>query len=173
MRLVMARRLMGLVLISSLFFGLMPAAPASALTPLVIRTAIESKINAARVYRGLKPLKITTALHRCDAAAPAGLSCMQYWSQDHARRMGLNRDYYHDTPSRLWAEVPKSSWWRAENVGYVTSGTVEAHRMHTAFMNSAGHRENILSPRATHMAIGVYVSGGKVWVVQRFADLTR
>jgi uncharacterized protein YkwD len=110
---------------------------------------------------------------KCSAASPSGTSCMQYWSQDHAKRLSRRGSLYHDTPDRLWAEVPRSAWWRAENVGYITDRFAVADALHQAFMASPGHRANILNPRATHMAIGVYQDGGKIWVTERFADLTR
>ena len=173
MRTVLVRRFATVALVSSLLFSVLPAGSAQAVTSLAIRTALETKINAARTYRGLRPLRLTTVLMRCDASSPAGTSCMQYWSNDHAKRLSLRGELYHDTSDRLWAEVPRSAWWRAENVGYMTNRIGVADAMHKAFMASPGHRENILARRATHMAIGVYQSGGKVWVTERFADLTR
>ena len=56
--------------------------------------------------------------------------------------------------------------WRslAENVGY--GGSVE--QVHTAYLNSAGHRANILDPRWNYMGTGVAWRGGRVFTVQVF-----
>ena len=173
MRSVLGRRFVTIALASSLLFSVLPAASAQAVTSSAIRTALETKINASRTLRGLRPLRLTTTLMKCDAASPSGTSCMQYWSGDHAKRLAARGYLYHDTSDRLWNEVPRSAWWRAENVGYMTNRIAVADAIHKAFMASPGHRENILERRATHMAIGVYQSGGKIWVTERFADLTR
>lgn len=39
-----------------------------------------------------------------------------------------------------------------------------------AWMNSTGHRNNILKDSYTHMAVGCYTSGGRTYWVQLFAS---
>ena len=168
MRLVLVRRVAALALAGSLLFSVLPASPAQAITSNQIRDALEQKINDARAYRGLRRLRVSTYV--CPAAL-LNPNCMEFFSQDHARRMAGAGGLYHDTTSRLWAEVPRISWWRAENVGYVSAGPGAAQRVHDAFMASAGHRANILNPRATHMGIGVYQTKSRVYFVQRFTDV--
>ena len=54
----------------------------------------------------------------------------------------------------------------AENVGYSYSG---ARAVFDAFMNSSGHRANILSGAHTHAATGCYRDAeGKIWVTTDF-----
>lgn len=162
-----ARRLVSLALMASLFTTVLPAVSAEAATAGAIRDSIKAKINKARADRGLRQLRYSSL--PCKASLQ--LTCMQDFAQGHARNMGNKGKIFHDGSVKLWDEVPLGAWWRAENVGFVTAGDGEARRMHKAFMNSTGHRENILKKRATHVAIGVYKADGKVWVVQRFADL--
>jgi hypothetical protein len=57
----------------------------------------------------------------------------------------------------------------AENVA--TSPSVL--RMHTALMNSPGHRENILDPKVNTIGISVVVSGNQLWGVEDFAKETQ
>jgi len=60
--------------------------------------------------------------------------------------------------------------WRAlgENVG--VAGSVDG--VHNAFMNSTGHRNNVLSWTFNHMGAGVTRDGaGRYWVVHEFAQL--
>ena len=66
--------------------------------------------------------------------------------------------------SNLASGVPGG--WKAlgENVGF--AGTV--NKTHNAFMNSAGHRANILNSKWTHLGTGTRLKGGKVYVVQVF-----
>ena len=56
--------------------------------------------------------------------------------------------------------------WRAigENVGYSSS----VDQVHELFMESAGHRANILKPDYSQIGIGVVRSGSTVWVTLDF-----
>lgn len=168
MRTVLVRRFATLALVSSLLFSAVPVAPAQAATVDQLRSALETKINNAREHRGLRRLRIST--YTCPAAL-LNRNCMEYFSQDHTRRMAAAGGLYHDTTNRLWAEVPAIAWWRAENVGYVSAGPGAVARVHKAFMESSGHRANILNPRATHMGIGVYQTSSRVYFTERFTDV--
>lgn len=56
--------------------------------------------------------------------------------------------------------------WKAlgENVGY--GGSID--RVHTQFMNSSGHRQNILNAGFTHLGVGVAQGNGRTYVVHVF-----
>lgn len=156
-RRISARSLVAIALLAAMFTTTLPALDAEAATAVRIRLQLQGKINKARQDRGLRPLKVSTL--------------MTEYAKAHARNMGNQGEIFHDSALELWNEVPVGAWWRAENVGFVTAGTGEAKRMHRAFMRSDGHRANILKRRATHMGIGVVKMNGKVWVVERFADM--
>lgn len=149
------RRLVAVALLACLFVVGTDAAPAEAATVSEIRNTIEKKINYARTSRGLRKLRINTTIQR--------------YSQDHAKLMATSDSLFHD--AAFAHEVPSGAGWVAENVGYVPGGSGAAKRAHKAFMDSYYHRENILTRRATHMAVGVVKRDGRVWVVERFADL--
>ncbi len=151
-----ARGLLAVLLLIGLLLTGTRAPAAEAATAREIRTGIERRINDARTSRGLRKLRVNTTI--------------QKYAQGHASLMGDINAMFHDTAS-LWSEMPDGAKWAAENVGYVPGGSGAAARMHRAFMNSDGHRANILKPRATHMGIGVVKRNGTVWVVERFADL--
>lgn len=154
------RRLVLFALLATLLLGLIPATPATAIddrTVGQIRTKLENKVNRARSRHGLRPVRVNAKV--------------EHWAQDHARQMSRTRLFAHDP--LLPAEVnrlKRTVWWYGENIAS-TSGGNAARWTHRAFMNSPGHRANILKPRATHMGIGVAKGGGAVWVVQRFVDL--
>lgn len=149
------RQIAAVALLACLFVaGAQPEA-AQAATPAEIRDGLERSINRARAARGLRRLRVN-------------LTTQQY-AQGHADRMGDLNAMFHD--SALWHEVPSDAEWLAENVGYVWQGPGVVRRMHQAYMNSDGHRANILKARATHMGIGVVKRDGKVWTVERFVDL--
>jgi len=82
----------------------------------------------------------------------------QAWSQQLARDQRL---YHSDLASGNGYH-----WCRlGENVGYGYS----IEQVHNAFMNSPGHRANILDMGFNRIAVGVTRdSGGRYWVVQEF-----
>jgi uncharacterized protein YkwD len=104
--------------------------------------------NAARAASGLAPLKLN-----------AGVSAVaQRWSESMAAEgsMTHNPNYYKDMPA---------GWYRAaENVAYgYTVGNVT-----DAWMNSEGHRRNILGDH-TDIGIGYYKdANGREWYTQNF-----
>lgn len=69
--------------------------------------------------------------------------------------------------SNLAADNPYQ--WRklAENVG--VGGDMP--QIHNAFMNSSGHRANILDRSMQYFGIGVYSDGSRYWVTEEFMQL--
>jgi hypothetical protein len=79
----------------------------------------------------------------------------------HSAEMAANGRIYHNP--NLESEV--SNWHVvAENVGWGTS----AEYVHKLFMDSDGHRRNILDGRVTDVGIGVVWSGDKLYVTEIF-----
>lgn len=104
-------------------------------------------INQERTSRGKNALKI-------------------YWDlEDDARAHSLEMDgagrIYHNPEL---GSVTRAGYWSklGENVG--VGGSVDS--LHAAFMNSPGHRDNILGDY-THVGIGVY-NDGTIWVTVVF-----
>lgn len=127
---------------------LLPGAPAQA---AVEEDSFASRINAERAAAGLPALRHVTDL------------------QDVARRqsqaMAASNTLQHNP--NLATDV--TDWSRlAENVGY--GGSVES--LHTALMNSPGHRANILDPGVSQVGIGIAWSGSRLWVTQVFRSPT-
>ena len=136
--------LLSAVLLTSTFIGLSPA-PASATGPNT--SSILSAVNSARSAAGRRPLSL-----RSDLSAVA-----YNWSQ----HMAATGTLAHN-PS-LTRQV--TNWrWVGENVGYGP----DWRSVETAFMNSPGHRANILDRDYTQIGIGVVVRGDRVWVTQVF-----
>ena len=136
--------LLSAALLTSTFIGLSPA-PASATGPNT--SSILSAVNSARAGAGRRPLSL-----RSDLSAVA-----YRWSQ----HMAASGTLAHN-PS-LTSQV--THWrWVGENVGYGP----DWRSVETAFMNSPGHRSNILDRDYSQIGIGVVVSNGRVWVTQVF-----
>ncbi len=124
------------VAVMSLGLGHAPAMAGSAGT-------FVSKINSERAARGLAPLEVYWDLAD-DATA-------------HAKRMMDKDDLYHNpnlgSVTTGWSKL-------AENIGVGP----DAGRLHDAFMDSSGHRKNILGDY-NYVGVGVAVEpSGKLWV---------
>ena len=107
-------------------------------------------VNALRQEHGLKPLSYDWELSRV----------ARYKSQD----MKDNRYFSHTspvygTPFQMIKSFGISYRSAGENIarGYATPQAVV-----NGWMNSSGHRANILNPDYTHIGVG-YVSGGNYW----------
>jgi hypothetical protein len=107
-----------------------------------------SRTNSARTSRNLRAYVV-----RSDLVAVA---------RRQASRMAAARQISHNP--RLTSEVTN---WR--NVGENVGSGGSASRIHTAFMNSSGHRANILSTSFTEVGIGTARgSDGLIYVSEVF-----
>ena len=135
-------RTISIVLVALVVMAIGLAVPAQAGT----EGSFLSKINASRSSAGLAPLTMSSELVP-DARA-------------HSAEMMAAGTIYH---SSNLAGV--ASGWEslAENVG--AGPSVDA--LHTAFMNSAGHRRNILGD-FNYAGVGVSEADGQIWVTVIF-----
>lgn len=121
--------------------------PATAAVDSSAESQFVSLINAERKNAGLAPLSVASDLVSV--------------ARKHSARMASENELYHNP--NLGSEV--TGWKRVgENVGRGPS----VSSIHTAFMNSAGHRKNILDPGWTQVGVGVEVVDGRVWVTEVF-----
>lgn len=127
-----------------------PAAPAGA-TPAEDEATFLTLINRDRTRAGLPALVLDTKL----------AATSRSWSVN----MGSKDQMYHD-PNLGAVATSVDPAWRSigENVGVGYSAT----GLHDAFMNSAPHRANVMSPNYNRIGIGVAYAGGKTWVTVRF-----
>lgn len=116
--------------------------------------ALFSSLNAARRSAGLAPLAYSASLE----------SVASSWSASMAGSSSMTHN-----PS-VSGQIPGG--WKAwgENVGYAGGYDDNAGTIHTGWMNSSGHRENILRGSFTQVGIGYVVDGaGTAWATQVFA----
>ena len=99
----------------------------------------------------------------------------------HSREMAEKSYFSHTSPTEklktpmdryLAMETRRPSWALVgENLFYCS--IVDTDRGHTAFMNSEGHRDNILESRYERMGVGVYVTPkGEFYVTEVFLAKT-
>ena len=138
---------------------------------LVLEAAFLTAVNRARAEQGHPALIVRPRL-----LAAARFHSLDMAANDFFGHEGPNGRYHHDRISALDRRAVLS--FSAENVAklevlqgpYDFSGVVE--RLHEGLMNSPGHRKNILSDEATHIAIGVVRSQRGVWVTQVFVRVS-
>jgi hypothetical protein len=143
-----SRRLQALTVIVALILALgATRSPASAAVDAGMELDFICRVNAARADAGRPPLRVASELTRV--------------ARRHSAVMA-DSSHLHHNPN-LATDV--TGWTRlAENVGRGPS----VSSLHTALMNSEGHRRNILDDRVTEIGVGVEVRGSTVWVTQVF-----
>ena len=148
---------LSLVLFSSL--GAVAAAPArAAVEPAVFENCLLDRANEARSKAGVADLEMAH-----DIIAP-----VREWSE----WMRFN-EFKHMLDSRHREILPDSSTRWGENVAMISSQDIpDCGQIHDMWMNSAGHRANILNPKFRFVAIGAYVDSSGWWVTQLFFDAT-
>ena len=121
------------LLVAPLLIGATPLATPSA-EPLVlqpIETQLLAETNAARARAGLRPVQVDMNL--------------LHSARRHASWMARNRRMQH-------AGLPV-----AENVAM---GQRSANQVVRTWLNSPGHRANLLNPRYTRIGVAAYQGGG-------------
>ena len=115
-------------------------------------------LNADRAANGLAPLRLNSQL--------VGLA--EYYAQDMINRHFFSHNNPEgQTPFDRMRQRGISFGYAGENLA-INSSVSAAEQ---AFMNSAGHRANILNSHYTQVGVGVrHSSQGGVYVVQEFTD---
>ena len=101
------------------------------------------------------------------ALAPHGTldSKAQSWAATLASRGTL-------THSSLSAGLESVNWYSiGENLASGTESGDWSLRLHQALVASPGHYSNLVDRRYTHMGVGSASAGGKVYVVEVFAEI--
>jgi uncharacterized YkwD family protein len=112
-------------------------------------------VNAARKANGLPPLQVNMELVRL--------------ARIKAKDMAVNSYFNHISPTLgspfdMLRAAGINYKWAGENIA--RASTVKA--AHDAYMDSPGHRANILNSAYTEIGIGVYRSGKTMWQSQFF-----
>ena len=126
--------------------------------PSVDDYAMVSKINASRAEYGLPKLSFN----------------MQYWPCAVRRAQEQMVSFGHVRPNgSSWETIvydfglPQTNW-RGENVQKANYTTFTVDASHTAFMNSASHRANILSTNYTSVSVCVLREDGGTFIAVLF-----
>jgi uncharacterized protein YkwD len=137
-----------------------PFTPTSSLVAQAPDPALEevlTLVNAARQRAGAAPLTLATPLN----------SAAQAHAQDLANHQRLSHS--GSNGSTLRSRIDATGYnWRAigENVAMGQPTAAEVMR---GWMNSPGHRQNLLNPTFTELGLGLAEAGGRRYWVQVFA----
>ena len=134
-----------------------PASPTLAQAETSIPDALLTLVNAERQRAGVAPLRLN---HTLATAA-----------QRHADDMAATRNLSHQGSdgSTLRSRIDDTDYgWMAigENVAM---GQTSPEAVMRSWMNSAGHRRNILNPDFQELGVGYAEGGGRPYWVQVFA----
>lgn len=142
---------MAALLISvALVLTLLPARQAAAATSLETEKSFRMLMNAERVERGRKRMKMNEQLSAV--------------ARTHSGDMAGSGGIFHNT--NLAGDLSQVSWAIAgENVGVGYSVT----SLHQMFMQSAPHRKNILRRSFNRVGVGVVTADDRIWVTVVFA----
>jgi len=149
-----------------LLLGIAPALAADPDNLPALREQALVAANADREEHGLEPLELAESLNRA--------------AQAHARDM-LARDYFaHDSPDgrtvqdRYREHGGPAGRVVAENLGQCIGcpaeiDAVRIEALQEGWMNSPGHRENLLTPELDQFGYGIAVAGDRLVAVQTFS----
>ena len=142
------RRSIGVVLVGiAIFVGFSGVAHAAAQSTSEAENTLTADINQERTNRGLGALTVAT-----DLVA---------FARQHSANMAAAGHPYHDpniqSDVQNWQEL-------GDNVGSGAS----ADALHTGFMNSQVHRDEILHPSYTEVGVGAYWAGNVLYVTEVF-----
>ena len=127
-----------------------------------VEQSIFNKVNEERAKAGVPALTYNTT--------------MEKYARIKSQDMGDNNYFSHEDLSGnlITTQMKKDGvTYRAwgENIAYVggmTDPNAIADKIMTNWMNSSGHRANILSTNFSSIGVGVYKSGNRVYATQEF-----
>ncbi|MEA5270478.1 CAP domain-containing protein [Clostridium perfringens] len=127
-----------------------------------IEQMIFNKVNEERAKAGVAPLSYSNT--------------MQKYARIKSEDMGLRKYFSHEDPNgqlitaKMKADGVSYNAW-GENIAYLGGYSGDsniANKFMTNWMNSSGHRANILSPNFTSIGVGVYKIGNTYYATQEF-----
>lgn len=135
-----------------------PAPALAAMSRESFEDCLLDRANEARSEEGVADLKMAN-----DIVAPVrGWSEWMRFNEFKHMSDSLHREILPDSSTRWGENVAMSGYRDMSDCG----------RIHDMWMNSSGHRANILNPKYRFVAIGAYVDGSGWWVTQLFFDAT-
>lgn len=127
-----------------------------------VEQLIFEKVNVERQKAGLSMLSYDQTMQKYARSKSADMGNRSYFSHENPEGQLITASMQQDG-------VSYSAW--GENIAYIggiSDPQALADQFMTNWMNSEGHRANILSSNFNSMGIGVYEANGKVYATQEF-----
>lgn len=142
------------VIVAMVWGGQVNSVPAQ-MSGSVAEQYLFAQVNAERAQRGLPELQWDAALYRA--------------AQTHAREMAARASISHQYPGEPELAVRgRQAGARFSIIAENVAEAPTAVRIHDAWMNSPGHRANILQPKLDSVGISVVQRDGQLYAVQDF-----
>lgn len=111
-----------------------------------MKTGIVASVNDIRADHGCRPLKVATKLTKS--------------AQRHADDMARTRYFSHTSADgRSWVKRQRAAGWKNPGGENIARGYDDPRSVMIAWMNSPGHRRNILNCKFRHIGIGYNANG--------------
>lgn len=127
-----------------------------------VETAIFNKVNEERAKAGVPTLTYNTVMQKYARIKSQDMGDNNYFSHEDLNGNLITTQMKNDG-------VSYKAW--GENIAYIggnLSADALAEQFMTNWMNSSGHRANILSTNFSSIGVGVYKIGNKVYATQEF-----
>lgn len=143
--------------------------------------AIATKVGADFIASVENEIYILVNQERADEGLSALVpeSRLAAMARQHSREMATMDYFSHTSPVQGYKTIADraskagiTGWSRlGENIGHASGFNegILASTMMNEWMDSSGHRANILSESFTHIGVGVYEQGGEYYLTQNFA----
>jgi uncharacterized protein YkwD len=138
--------------------GAAPASMSAVKAVQALERPLIRKLNRVRGAHGLKPLRKSVPLRRAAAAHASAMSGAGFFSHT-----SLDGTAMEQRVARFYRRTSFSSWKVGENLLWA-SGSMTADRAVEVWMNSPGHRRNILDPRFREIGIAAVAPGAAAGV---------
>lgn len=142
-----------------------PTSPSSVNFMKEVEDSILQKVNQTRAEYGLSALKDNSTAKKYARIKSQDMGDNNYFS--HTNLKG-------ETIFKIMVKDNVSFRKQGENLGYISSSkSVEyiASNLMNCWMQSQGHKDNILSKEYTHIGIGVYNINGEIYATQEFLQI--
>lgn len=127
-----------------------------------VEQAIFNKVNEERTKAGVATLSYNTTMEKYARIKSQDMGDNNYFShQDLSGNLITTKMKADGVSYRAWGE-------NIAYIGGVTDPTALANQFMTNWMNSEGHRKNILSTKFESIGVGVYKVGNRVYATQEF-----
>ncbi|MDO8552414.1 MAG: CAP domain-containing protein [bacterium] len=141
-----------------------PPVPPQSNVASQIEAAIFSLSNVERQKNGLAPLVVDSSLAQIARTHSADMLAKNYFSHTDLSGCGLSCRF--ETAHYYYSSIAENIHWMS---GYNLDASGSAQKIVNDWMNSPGHRANILNGTFTNTGIGVAVLGSKIYSTTEFS----